>query len=251
MNTLSILVHADSKVGKTTLGSTCPKPMLILDAEGGSKFLPLRKVYWDGHAAPPEPDGTWDACIVIINDFNILTRVYQWMQFGQHGFKSILVDSISEVQRRCKAAIQAPTEMQTQQFWGQLLVRMDEIIRGVRDLTLHPTNPLTVAMFIAETRMNAQGKWTPYMQGQIAIALPYWMDIVGYLFVQQLTNADGTPSDEVVRRLLVSPHPQYEAGERVQGRVGPVIDNPNIETILAAVYPPEYDQTPQLEGATQ
>jgi hypothetical protein len=239
-------VHADSKVGKTTLGSTCPKPLLILDAEGGSKFLPLRKIDWDGHAAPPVYDGTWDACVVIIRDFETLTRVKQWMDFGQHHFKSILVDSISEIQRRCKAAIQAPTEMQTQQFWGQLLVRMDEIIRGIRDLTLHPTNPLTVAMFIAETRINQQGKWTPYMQGQIAVALPYWMDIVGYLYVQQMVNADGTPSDQYVRQLLVTPHPQYEAGERVQGRVGPVITNPNIETILAAVYPAEYN----VNGAT-
>lgn len=192
-------------------------------------------MYWDGNDKPPEPDGTWDACIVIINDFNILTRVYQWMQFGQHGFRSILVDSISEIQRRCKAAIQSPTEMQTQQFWGQLLVRMDEIIRGIRDLTLHPTNPLTVAMFIAETRMNQQGKWIPYLQGQIAIALPYWMDIVGYLFVQQLQAPDGSPTG-IVRRLLVGPHPQYESGERVQGKVGPVIDNPNIEVMLETIY---------------
>jgi hypothetical protein len=123
------------------------------------------------------------------------------------------------------------------QDWGVLLSKMDNLIRGFRDLTLHPTAPIQVVMFVAETRENSKGKWVPYMQGQITIALPYWMDIVGYLFVQEVPTDDPTNPVRKIRRLLISPHPEFEAGERVQGRLGEVVDEPNISTMLATVYP--------------
>jgi hypothetical protein len=108
-------------------------------------------------------------------------------------------------------------------------------------------------VFIAETRENQKGKFIPYMQGQISIALPYWMDIVGYLYVDQVAGMDpatGQPVQVPLRQLLVAPHPMFEAGERVQGLVGPVIPNPNISEILERVYPtlhppqPQYHQDP-------
>lgn len=244
LETLSILVHANSKVGKTTLASTAPKPMLILDAEGGSKFLPGRKIQWDPMVSgPPAYDGTWDICVVVVRDFDTMRRCYDWLQHGGHNFKSLSIDSISEVQRRCKANL-VGTEQMKMQEWGQLLTIMDSIIRGFRDLTLHPTCPIQVVIFIAETRENSKGKWIPYMQGQITIALPYWMDIVGYLFVQEVPTEDPLNPVRSIRRLLISPHPEYEAGERVQGRLGSVVDEPNITNMLATVYP----QTQEVEA---
>jgi hypothetical protein len=234
LETLSILVHADSKVGKSTLGATCPAPVLILDAEGSTKFLPVAKIEWDPtQYAPPVYDGTWTHCIVVVRDFETLRVTFQWLIHGQHQFRSIVMDSISEMQRKLKTAI-VGTEQMKMQEWGELLTKMDGLIRGYRDLTLHPTNPIQVAMFIAETR-ETNGKWRPYMQGQISVALPYWMDLVGYLFVADVPQ----PDQSVVRQrqLLIAPHPQYEAGERVQGRLPDVIAEPNIAAILQAVYP--------------
>jgi hypothetical protein len=240
--TLSILVHAGSKVGKTTLASTCPAPILILDAEGGSKFLNVRKIAWDPtRGGPPEYDGTWDVCVVTVRNFNDVTLAYDWLNFGGHSFRSVVIDSISETQRRCKNAVSPSGDLQGFGQWGDLLTRMDKVIRGYRDLTFHPTCPIQVAMFISETREN-NGKWIPYMQGQISIALPYWMDVVGYLFVQEVPETEGAETTKEIRRLLVSPHPLYEAGERVQGRLGKVVDEPNITTMLTTIYP-------QLQGA--
>ena len=235
LETLSILVHADSKVGKTTLASTCPAPILLLDAEGGSKFLPHRKIYWNPNEAPPVYDGTWDICVVVVRDFAAVTNVYNWLVYGGHSFQSLVIDSISEVQRRCKTNSVGTDQMKMQQ-WGELLTQMDTVIRGFRDLTFHPTCPLRVAMFISETR-EKNGKWKPYMQGQIEVALPYWMDIVGYLFVQEVPTDDPMHPVRKMRRLLISPNPQFEAGERVQGRLGEVVDEPNIAQMLTTVYP--------------
>lgn len=237
LETLSILIHAASKMGKTTLSSTAPKPMLILDAEGGSKFLPGKKVTWDPMVSgPPAWDGVWEYCIVTVRDFDTMKRCYDWLAHGGHNFQSLSIDSISEVQRRCKAAL-VGTEQMKMQEWGQLLTLMDNTIRGFRDLTLHPTCPIRVVIFIAETRENSKGKWIPYMQGQITIALPYWMDIVGYLFVQDVPTDDPLNPVVQMRRLLISPSEGFEAGERVQGRLGKVVDEPNITEMLATVYP--------------
>jgi hypothetical protein len=128
------------------------------------------------------------------------------------------------------------------QDWGRILTEMDGIIRGLRDLTLHPVHPLRVATFIAETRMY-NGRYKPAMQGQIVDALPYWCDIVGYLYTQPTLDANGQPSGDLIRRLLITPNELYEAGERVQGRLGGVIDSPNITEMYMRVF-----QLNQLNG---
>ena len=258
--TLSLLVHAASKIGKTTLGFTSPPPILDLDAEGGSKFMqgseflmriygrPIRVIYWDPAQPPPVWDGSWDVCVVRVHSWNVVQQVYRQIVTGRHQFQTIMIDSISEIQRRAKQEIVGTEQMKIQQ-WGQLLTVMDNVIRGFRDLTNDPFNPIRVAVFISETRENQKGKFIPYMQGQISTALPYWMDVVGYLYVDQVLGADGQ-TQVPMRKLLVAPHPMFEAGERVQGLVGPVIDDPNISVILERVYPtqqvaqPQYQQDP-------
>jgi hypothetical protein len=244
--TLSLLVHAPSKTGKTTLGATAPRPIVILDAEGGTKFLPgsqaiaaklgrpLIMVPWDPTQPPPIPDGTWDAAVVTVRSWQDVQYAWQWLSQGAHYFQTIIVDSITEIQRRAKANLKG-TEAMLIQDWGQLLTVMDTVIRGFRDLTIDPHNSIRVAVFVAETR-NIDGKQRPYMQGQIATSLPYWMDIVGYLYIDQEQDANGQFTVPV-RKLLVSQHPMYEAGERVQGLVGPVIVDPDISQMLEAIYP--------------
>ena len=237
IETLSFLVHANSKVGKTTLAATSPVPILALDAEGGWKFINARMIQWDPIQGPPPMwDGTWDVCHVLVRSWDTLGYAYQWLATGQHNFRSLVIDSITEIQRRLKENL-VGTEAMRMQDWGVLLAKMDGLIRGFRDLTLHPTNPIQVVVFIAETKDNGKGKMIPSMQGQIGNALPYWMDVVGYLWAQDVPNAAGQMDGTKVRRLLVSPSDQFEAGERVQGRLPSVIDYPNVTRMLLDVYP--------------
>lgn len=247
--TLSLLVHADSKVGKTTLSATAPLPILALDAEGGWKWVPgapaivnmygraLRRRDWDPlREPPPQYDGTWEICVVTVNQWETVQMTYNWIVQAQHQFRTVVMDSISEIQRRCKQNLKG-TEAMKIQDWGILLSYMDATIRGFRDLTLIPGNPCRVVVFIAETRQSKSGKWKPYMQGQIEVSLPYWMDIVGYLYAQPELDANGQYTGLLKRNLLISPNDQYEAGERVQGRLGGVVEYPNITTMFQTVYP--------------
>ena len=249
---LSMLIHAPSKVGKSTLSSTGPTPALVLDAEGGWRFIreqgfktgkTLRRINWDGVAAPPRYDGTWDVCLVTVQRWDTMRRVYDWLMTGQHDFKTLVLDSITEVQRRCKSNIRGDGQMQIQD-WGALLSQMDNVIRGFRDLTLMPNN-VKVAIFLAETRED-KGKHGPYMQGQISVSLPYWMDLVGYLYVDAALDENGQPTKKV-RKLLVGPHPSFVTGERVQGMVPDIIEDPNISNIIDMVFP---EDEAQAEGNT-
>src|SRR5690606_26274208 len=153
-------------------------------------------------------------------------------------WSSDVCSSDLEIQRRCKANL-VGTEQMRMQDWGVLLSYMDSVIRGFRDLTLVPELSVRCVVFIAETR-EKMGKYRPYMQGQIEVSLPYWVDICGYMYVTAELDANGQPSGNMLRHLLVSPHdPQFEAGERVQGRLGTVVSNPNISTIMNTIYPSE------------
>jgi hypothetical protein len=240
--TLSALFHGESKVGKSTLGNTAPAPRLIMDAEGGSKFLPGRKVVWDvKNEGPPEADGTWDTCIVTIREFSDVRRVYDWLNSGKHGFKSLVVDSISEVQKRCTDDL-AGTEQMSQQMWGALLRAMEDLVRKMRDLTSHPTNPLTAVILIAMSR-EMNGKMRPYVQGQLATTMPYFLDVIGFLTVVDVPNPDDpTRPPAKYRKLIVGPNPQYEAGERVQGRLGDEIWHPHVERMIEQIYAEEEDK---------
>lgn len=229
---LSLIIHGGSKVGKSTLASTAPAPRLILDAEGGTKFLPQVQVRWDPRTGPPPVyDGTWETCVVIVHDFESVRMAYQWLASGQHTFASVILDSISEIQQRCIDAIAGIDQMK-QTDWGELLRTVALLARQFRDLCDHPTKPLEAVVMVAMSR-DHNGKWRPWVQGALGTALPYYFDVIGALYIG--VGPDGiTPQ----RQLLVEPHPLYEAGQRVQGRIGPVEVNPTIPMLLDKIYGP-------------
>lgn len=231
--TLSVLVHAAAKVGKSTLSSTAPPPVLVLDAEGSWKFIPVRKKHWDPMSEPiPRYDGTWEACVVTITQWAQVEMIYRHLTQAQHDFVSVVIDSITEIQRRLKSNLKGTEAMQIQD-WGQLLTKMDSTIRQFRDLTLLPI-PVRCVVMIAETR-ESSGKWKPYMQGQIGVSLPYLVDICGYLYVAMAPDENGQPTKKV-RKLWIGPHPQFESGERVQGTLPDDVESPNIAEMMKTIF---------------
>lgn len=222
---LSFLLHGPSKAGKSFLANTAPGPRLILDAEGNTRFLKGKKTYWNNtYEAPPVHDGSWDTCIVYIRDYTALSHVYQWLAAGKHPFRSIVIDSLSEVQQRCIDMLAGSEQMKLQQ-WGELSRKVSELVRQYRDLLVHPSNPLDAIVYTAMTKQNQDGKWFPYVQGQLATSLPYYVDVIGYL------KAEIKEDGEFTNFLLTKPHIAYEAGDRT-GTFLPVVTNPNIADLL-------------------
>lgn len=222
---LSFLIHGPSKAGKSYLANTAPAPRLILDAEGNTRFLKGRKVEWKNtFEPPPAHDGTWDFCIVYIRDFTTLSHVFQWLNAGKHPFRSIVIDSLSEVQAKCVDMLAGSEQLKLQQ-WGELARKVSELVRQYRDLLVHPSNPIDCVVYTAMTKQNQDGKWFPYVQGQLATSLPYYVDVIGYLKAE--IKEDNTFSNF----LLTKPHIAFEAGDRT-GIFETVMTNPNIDNML-------------------
>lgn len=226
---LNLVIYGGPKVGKTTLAATVPAPRLFLDAEGGGRFTPGRKTTWNPQAeAPPVPDGTWDTCIATVHDYKTVELAHQWLRSGQHHFRSVILDSISEIQQRGVDSIAGKNAMQMQD-WGTLLRNVSELIRSFRDLTTIPVKPLDAVVFVAMMR-EANGEHRPYMQGQISTTLPYYVDGCFYLGYAQLD--DGT----MVRRLYTQPiFGHSTVGERLGGCLGPYQDDANLSDALKIV----------------
>jgi len=232
------MVYGESKVGKSTLAVTAPYPRLMLDVEGGHRFLPINVKYWDPiREEPPVADGTWDTVVVSVRDYDVVMKAFQWLQTGKHQFKSLIIDSISELQVKCMDNI-AGTEQMKMQQWGELLRHMGALLRDLRDLTMHPTQPLEAVVLTAMARKGQDGVYRPYLQGQLAIQAPYFYDILGAVTVEQIPNPDPMQPPYKVRRMYVERTPEYEAGERVQGRLGKVVEQQDlgIERMLDMVF---------------
>lgn len=235
-----MMVYGESKVGKSTFAVTAPYPRLMLDVEGGHRFLPISVKYWDPHREePPTADGSWDTCVVPVRDYDTVLKAYQWLQIGRHQFASLIIDSVSELQVKCLESI-AGTQQMSQQQWGELLRHMGALLRDLRDLTMHPVKPLEAIVLTAMARPGQDGRLRPYLQGQLGIQAPYFYDILGALAVEEFPNPDPTQPPYKARRMYVERTHIYEAGERVQGRLGSVIEQGDlsVETCLDKIYGP-------------
>ena len=124
------------------------------------------------------------------------------------------------------------------QQWGELLRHMGGLLRDLRDLTMHATNPLEAVVLTAMSRTSQDGRHRPYLQGQLAIQAPYFYDILGALTVEQMPNPDPLQPPYKVRRMYVERTNEYEAGERVQGRLGSIVeqDKLSIEVMLNNIF---------------
>lgn len=235
---LTLMVYGESKVGKSTFAVTAPYPRLMLDVEGGHRFLPIVAKYWDPMTEePPVADGTWDTTVVQVRDYDTVLKAFQWLQSGKHQFKSLIIDSISELQVKCMDNI-AGTEQMKMQQWGELLRHMGALLRDLRDLTMHPTQPLEAVVLTAMARKGQDGVFRPYLQGQLATQAPYFYDVLGAITIEEFPNEDPLQPPHKARRMYVERTGQYEAGERVQGRLGAIVEQPNLsaERMLDMIF---------------
>lgn len=219
---ISIVVHAESKAGKTTLGSTAPKPILVLDAEaGGFRFVDGKIIDWDPLREDVPKAGDWDICRVTITDRHELKAVLDVIRSERHPFVSIVIDSLTEYQTRLTHTYQRLD----QQAWGDILRDLDQLVMGFRD-AVDSQDQLRAFVVIAGTEFR-DGKFRPMLQGQMKRKLSYKCDVTAYLDVVVDENGDQR------RRLRISGDPAIEAGSRPS--LPPVLWDTSITEILAFI----------------
>lgn len=224
---ISLLVIGWPKAGKSNLSDSGPQPRLIVDIEGQATWTASRKIEWDPmRQPPPQPDRrvtagygqpsitpAWESALVIVREPRVIAQVYGVLNSGRHPFSSASVDSITEMQQRIIDGLKGTRPMELQD-WGALLRQANLIIRQWRDLITHPVKPLWTVSFVAGMHLdNKTGKYRPLLQGAGQDYVGYFVDLEGYLEPQQ----DGT------RLLHTGPLKGYETGERLGGRLPPVM----------------------------
>lgn len=235
---LRAVIYGQAKIGKSRLAETAPGPRLILDAEGGTEYLKNPQVQWvDVNNPPPRfmddgtPVGPNDSIVLFVGDYRTFVTAMQWLVSGDHPFVSVILDSLTEMQKRCKDNIAAGGAMD-QQAWGRLLDSMEFELRKLRDLTKHKTNPLwcVVVTALVDKRNDIL---VSYVQGALAKTLGGMYDVIGLL---RPTDADET--GRVGRELCIGPNKLFEAGDRTDfltEHYGQLIPSPNLLEMVAVL----------------
>lgn len=231
---VTCLVHGESGVGKSWLGASAPAPRLLLDVESRSRFLPGKKILWDPRSGgPPEKSNEWDTCIVSVDNFEVIGTVHQWLVSGQHPFRSVVLDSITEAQKRLVDSIAGMSQMKIQDY-GTLLRRLESVVRTFRDLTADSRTGIKMVVFLAGSK-TIDGMIRPLVQGQLALTIPYYTDITGYMYVAQVAEESGL-GGATVRQLLINPAQGVVAKDGTGGRLtGPVLTNPDLTEMFQAL----------------
>lgn len=230
MTGTAMLVHALPEAGKTTFGLTAPGPRLFLDVDRGTRAIPNR-VLWDPNESPPT-----DAETVIIPACNLekVNLALQWLQTGQHPFRSVILDTVTALQRQGMLEL-VGTRKPEWDDWGSILRFVEKPLADLTGLVEHPKRPLECVIINSHTRevmeKDDRGNQTdvvaelePYLQGQVGDILPWYVDITGYLKVEK---------DET--RSLLFKMPGTNNGKRRFPQLPDHLDNPTVGTILSII----------------
>jgi hypothetical protein len=176
--------------------------------------------------------------VIQVRELASAQRAFQWLNEAEHPFRSVAVDSLTEMQKRAVDQIAGTAAMQTQD-WGTLLRKMESMVRAFRDLTMHPTHPLECVVFVCGTKIEEKsGLLRPNLQGQMGTTLPYYVDVVTHLTL--VAGDDGA----LARRASFLPVGNVVAKDRT-GNLGSYMDNATIPAMFTAVY----GARPQKEDA--
>jgi hypothetical protein len=182
--TMNMLIFGESGVGKTWLAASaveCPtlRKVLYVDAEAGDETI---KEYW------PQVE------ILRANKWSDYDRIYNALLAGGHEYRTVVLDSISEILEHCKDAtmeeMKADPENEARdedipsvREWGKILSRMLRLVRRFRDL---PLNVIFIAHAENVKQSNGKSKWMPLVNGKFQMKLPQIPDVVLFMYVQSV-----------------------------------------------------------------
>jgi hypothetical protein len=230
---MSMVIFGGSKTGKTSMLASAPAPRLLIDVEKSSRFIDgIKPIFWDPRRDLPEyqPNddvfgSTWDTVVVRLTKWEQWEKgVWPHLESGKHPFRSVLLDSISELQTCLIEGIAGEGQL-TQQQWGTVLRKLTGMLRDMRDLTEHPVRPVEVVAASALEK-SYTGVLKPLLQGAAVDVVPYLMDALFYLS----RDSDGT------RKLLTQSTEYIAAGNRAEHMLPRVMVNPTIPDILDVVF---------------
>lgn len=239
---LALLVHGGPGTGKSTLANTAPGPRLWLDTEAAGEYLTGKVITWNDLGTLP--DGIDENTTVIVNvigdqSMAIFQSVYQWLVTGKHPFRSVIVDSLTALQKRVVDK-QSPVGGGDPDYVTIARV-FDRMVRELKDMKVHQTNPLDAVVFICETEQKINdkivGPFQPGLIGKAGASVAHIPDVCG--FTQLHFDEEGKP----YQTLIIMPFSNVTAKDRtsppgvngLSAVYGHTITNPNLPEMIQVV----------------
>jgi KaiC/GvpD/RAD55 family RecA-like ATPase len=220
----NMLVYGKSGVGKTTLaGSAQAVPemqrVLIVDIEGG--VLSLRREF-------PDVD------VVRVQSWREMQQVYDHLYAGGHGYRTVVLDSLTEIQkfnmddimRKLVEQKDARDEdVPSLREWGKNLEQIRRFVRAFRDL---PLNVIFTALVREDKDSMLRPINVPSLSGKMAGEVAAFLDIVLFYSVKEVTDADNNKKQV---RVLQSQATETTTAKDRSGLLPPALVNPTMEEL--------------------
>lgn len=182
----NLLVYGKSGVGKTRLaGSAHAVPemrrVLYIDVEGG--ILTLRREF-------PEVE------TIRIKSWSDMQRVYDALYAGGHGFNTVILDSLTEIQkfnmdqimqRLVESNNERDMDVPSLREWGKNLEQIRRFVRAFRDL---PLNVIFTALEREDKDRLLRPVKLPSLSGKMAGEVAAFLDIVLYYNIKEVAGED-------------------------------------------------------------
>ena len=164
------VIYGPSGSGKTHFASTAPSP-IFASAESG-----LLSVAKTGRKID----------FVNIASVKDLRELLLFLKTEKHNYKTVVIDSISEINEIIKEKLEKDSGRSMQlQDWSNLAKQIKGILRSFRDLDMHV---IFIAQETFEKDDQAIYKVVPMLNGKAAIEIAYFMDVVGYSYIDKQGN---------------------------------------------------------------
>jgi phage nucleotide-binding protein len=229
----SMLVYGQSGRGKTAVASTWPKPMLLLD---------INEKGTDTIANVPGID------VISLEDWDELEQTYWFLKEGEHEYKTVVIDQISQMQDLAMSAVRAESKKEesdllTRKDWGQISGMMKTWLFNYRDLIARDM----YVVFVAHERTNNSDESVedqidptigPRLMPSLSSAVNGAVSAIGNCFIREEFTGQGKDKTRDVKYCMrIGPHAYYTTKiRRPIDFVAPdFIVNPTFDKIRAII----------------
>jgi hypothetical protein len=227
------MIYGASGIGKTILAGSADgvpemRSVLFIDIEGGTESL--RSMY-------PEVQ------TVRVTTWKEMQNVYNALHAGSSGYNTVVLDSLTEIQKFNMYQIMADLiaqkgdsnrvdpDVPSMREWGKNLEQIRRMVRGFRDLQMH-------TIFTALERVDKDDRTgmttiRPSLSGKMADEVAAFLDVVMYYYVKDVKEGD----EIVTKRLLLTRKTAQHTAKDRSGKLPTVIEDPTMSMVYKLMYP--------------